>query len=170
MDNDGWLDIVSSGYGPNEGNLHVYWNNGDGTFSETGQHFYGSYDSSCALGDLNSDGYVDIVVTGYSRNKGGNAKSFFVYKNCGNRSFEMLNDAFCGFEGVDGATPSLGDVNHDGLPDILVGGHGAKHEITTWLYLNNREIFVLSLTGLIMMILSANQELLTESVMEIIIW
>lgn len=136
MDNDGWLDIVSSGYGPNEGNLHVYWNNGDGTFSETGQHFYGSYDSSCALGDLNSDGYVDIVVTGYSRNKGGNAKSFFVYKNCGNRSFEMLNDAFCGFEGVDGATPSLGDVNHDGLPDILVGGHGAKHEITTWLYLN----------------------------------
>ena len=73
------------------------------------------------------------------------------------------------FEGVDGATPSLGDVNHDGLPDILVGGHGAKHEITTWLYLNKGD-FVLSLTGLIMMILSANQELLTESVMEIIIW
>ena len=121
--------------------MHVYWNNGDGTFSETGQHFYGSYDSSCALGDLNADGYMDIVVTGYSRNKGGNAKSFFVYKNCGNRSFEMLNDAFCGFEGVDGATPSLGDVNHDGLPDILVGGHGAEHEITTWLYLNKGDFY-----------------------------
>ncbi len=136
MDNDSWLDIVSSGYGPNEGNLHIYWNNGDGTFSENDQHFFGSYDSSCMLGDLNADGYMDIVVTGYSRNKGGNAKSFFAYKNSGNRRFEMLNDAFCGFEGVDGATPSLGDVNHDGLPDILVGGHGEKHEITTWLYLN----------------------------------
>ena len=42
----------------------------------------------------------------------------------------MLNDLFCGFEGVDGATPSFGDVNHDGLPDILIGGHGEKHEIT----------------------------------------
>ncbi|WP_455498116.1 FG-GAP-like repeat-containing protein [Coprobacter sp.] len=142
MDNDGWLDIVSSGYGPNEGNLHIYWNNGDGTFSETGQHFYGSYDSSCSLGDLNADGYMDIVVTGFSRNKGGgSAKSFFVYKNCGNRSFEMLNDSFCGFEGVDGATPSLGDVNHDGLPDILVSGHGSKHEITTWLYLNKGDFY-----------------------------
>ena len=30
----------------------------------------------------------------------------------------------------------MGDVNHDGLPDILVGGHGSEHEITTWLYLN----------------------------------
>lgn len=142
MDNDGWLDIVSSGYGPNEGNLHIYWNNGDGTFSETGQHFYGSYDSSCSLGDLDADGYMDIVVTGYSRNKGGgSAKSFFVYKNRGNRSFEMLNDSFCGFEGVDGATPSLGDVNHDGLPDILVGGHGSEHEITTWLYMNKGDFY-----------------------------
>ena len=48
----------------------------------------------------------------------------------------MLDDLFCGFEGVDGATPSFGDVNHDGLPDILAGGHGESHEITTWLYLN----------------------------------
>lgn len=137
MDNDGWLDIVSSGYGPNEGNLHVYWNNGDGTFSETDQQLFGSYDSSCATADFDADGLMDILVTGFSRNKGGgSAKSFFIYKNNGGRTFEMLNDAFCGFEGVDGATPSIADVNHDGLPDILVGGHGQQHEITTWLYLN----------------------------------
>lgn len=136
MDNDGWLDIVSSGYGPDEGNLHVYWNNGDGTFSENEQYLYGANDSSCSLCDLDADGYMDIVVTGYSRNKGSGAKSFYVYRNCGNRNFEMLNDLFCGFEGVDGATPSFGDVNHDGLPDILIGGHGEKHDITTWLYLN----------------------------------
>lgn len=136
MDNDGWLDIVSSGYGPGEGNLRVYWNNGNGTFSENKQYLYGSNDSSCALADLDADGRMDIVVTGYSRNKGSGGKSFYVYRNCGDRRFEMLNDLFCGFEGVDGATPSFGDVNHDGLPDILIGGHGEKHDITTWLYVN----------------------------------
>lgn len=137
MDNDGRLDIISSGYGLNEGNLHIYWNNGDGTFSENDDNLYGSYDSSCGICDMDNDGYQDIVVTGFSRNKGaGSAKSFFIYKNNGNRSFAMLNDDFCGFEGVDGATMAIGDVNHDGLADILVGGHGQEHEITTWLYLN----------------------------------
>lgn len=136
MDNDGWLDIISSGYGPGEGNLRIYWNNGDGTFSENGQYLYGSYDSSCFPCDLNADGYTDIVVTGYSATKGQNTKSFYVYRNKGGRTFEMLDNLFCGFEGVDGATPSFGDVNHDGLPDILAGGHGESHEITTWLYLN----------------------------------
>lgn len=137
MDNDGYLDIVSSGYGLNEGNLHVYWNNGDGTFSERPERLYGSYDASCAIGDLDNDGYQDIVVAGFSANKGGGStKSFFIYRNNGDRTFSMLNDSFCGFEGVDGATPALGDVNNDGLVDILVGGHGATHEITTWVYLN----------------------------------
>lgn len=133
MDNDGWPDIVSSGYGSGEGSLHVYWNNGDGTFSESNQYLYGSNDSSCSVCDLDADGYMDIIVTGFSPDRG---KSFYIYQNRGGRKFEMLSNLFCGFEGIDGATPSFGDVNHDGLPDILIGGHGEKHEITTWLYLN----------------------------------
>lgn len=138
MDNDGWLDIVSSGYGPEEGNLRVYWNNGDGTFTESSQYLFGSYDSACTVADLDADGYLDILVAGFANNKGsGSAKSLYVYHNRGGRSFEMLNDLFCGFEGIDGATPSIGDVNNDGLPDILLGGHGATHEITTWIYVNN---------------------------------
>ena len=57
----------------------------------------------------------------------------------------MLDDLFCGFEGVDGATPSFGDVNHDGLPDILAGGHGEDMK-SDWLYLN-REISASSLAA-----------------------
>ena len=140
MDSDGWLDIVATGYDANEGAMHIYWNNGDGTFSETTQRFFGSYDASCVPADLDADGLLDILVTGFSSNKGGNAKSVFVYHNRGGRAFAMLSDSYCGFEGVDGSTPAVADVNHDGLPDILLGGHGQEHEITTWLYLNRGDM------------------------------
>lgn len=137
MDADGYLDIMASGYGSREGNLHIYWNNGDGTFSEKPGRMFGSYDSSCMPADFNADGLMDILVTGYSNYGAGNRKDVFIYKNEGNRTFSLINSDLCGFEGVDGATPDVADVNHDGLPDILLGGHGASHEITTWLYLNN---------------------------------
>ena len=136
IDGDGWLDIVSAGYSDNQGCLYIYWNNGDGTFTRSDGSLYGAYDSSCFPADFDGDGLTDILVTGFSSNKGSNAKSCFIYRNLGNRQFTMLDDSYCGFEGVDGATPDVADVNHDGLPDILIGGHGATHEITTWLYLN----------------------------------
>ncbi len=136
FDNDGRLDIMTSGYGSLEGNLHIYWNNGDGTFSELPGRFFGSYDSSCMPADLNGDGLTDILVTGYAGYGSGNSKEIFIYRNNGNRQFSLVPRAECGFEGVDGATPDVADVNGDGLPDILIGGHGSEHEITTWLYLN----------------------------------
>ncbi len=140
MDGDGMLDIVSAGYEANDGALYIYWNNGDGTFSESPQYFRGSYDGACVPADLDGDGLCDILVSGFSSNKGNTAKSVFVYRNNGDRTFAMINDDDCGFEGVDGSTPDIADVNHDGLADILIGGHGQEHEITTWLYLNNGEM------------------------------
>lgn len=138
MDSDGWLDIVASGYGAREGNLTIYYNNGDGTFSQSGQDFIGTFDGTCYPVDINADGLIDIVSAGYSNPSGnGSCKNFHIYQNLGNRNFTFLPIEYCGFEGVDGATPDIADVNNDGLPDILVGGHGATHEITTWLYLNN---------------------------------
>lgn len=140
MDNDGLLDIVSAGYEANDGVLYIYYNNGDGTFSEPTQTFRGSYDGACVPADLDGDGFNDILVTGFSSNKGNMAKSVFIYRNNGDRTFAMLNDSFSGFEGVDGSTPSIADVNNDGLADILIGGHGQEHEITTWLYLNKGDM------------------------------
>ena len=140
MDNDGLLDVVSAGYEANNGAMYIYWNNGDGTFSESSQRFCGAYDGACVPADLDGDGLDDILVTGFSANKGNTAKSVFVYRNNGNRTFAMLNDEFSGFEGVDGSTPSIADVNHDGLADILIGGHGQTHEITTWLYINKGDM------------------------------
>ena len=133
LDGDGWLDIMSSGYGLSRNSeLHIYWNNGNGTFTESDQTFLGVNDSSCGICDLNNDGLPDLVVPGYYFNT--KTKQFYFYKNLGDRKFEKVDVAI--LEGIDGGQLSFGDVNQDGLTDILVGGHGAEHEHTTWLYIN----------------------------------
>ncbi len=58
FDNDGWLDILVSGPG-----LVMYHNNGDGTYSTVSGAFGGAMASflSFATGDLNHDGFIDMV-------------------------------------------------------------------------------------------------------------
>lgn len=60
FDNDGWLDILVSGPG-----LVMYKNNHDGTFSQLTGVFGGAMTSflSFATGDLNHDGFTDLVAS-----------------------------------------------------------------------------------------------------------
>lgn len=55
FDNDGWVDVLTSG---NKG--QIFLNNGDLTFTEVTDVFDGQAMESYALGDLNNDGFVDI--------------------------------------------------------------------------------------------------------------
>ena len=55
FDNDGWVDILTSG---NKG--QIFLNNGDLTFTEVTDVFDNQAMESYALGDLNGDGFVDV--------------------------------------------------------------------------------------------------------------
>ena len=67
FDNDGYLDILLTGYGPAGPVSKVYRNNGNNTFSEqTGIILTGVGSSSVAWGDYNNDGKLDILLTGDS--------------------------------------------------------------------------------------------------------
>lgn len=132
LDGDGWLDILASGYGYSRKSEHqIYWNNGDGTFSEEFIPMLPLCSSSCSVADLNNDGLPDLVLTGVFSET--DRKNMYICKNNGDRTFTLLNTEF---EGVDGGQLAFGDVNQDGFVDIFMGGHGAEHEHTTWLYLN----------------------------------
>ena len=135
LDNDGWLDIFSTGYGYSRASeVHIYWNQHDGTFIESEIEFDNTYNSSCDVYDLDNDGKLDLIMTGVYFD--GESKQFFLYKNLGDRQFEKLEKE-C-LVPIDGGQLSFGDVNNDGLPDMLAGGHADlnNYQHTTWLYVN----------------------------------
>jgi enediyne biosynthesis protein E4 len=141
LDNDGFEDlyVLGSGY-----SNHLFHNNGNGTFTDitssagvAGDPTY--YYSSCTMGDVNNDGYLDIVagttyhpwtnrhpvfVTGYIPG----TEPDYLFLNNGNNTFtdasessgirNLLGDAVPNGENVTWAV-ALVDIDQDGDLDLM---------------------------------------------------
>jgi enediyne biosynthesis protein E4 len=126
-DRDGYVDLfVVNGtqLEPRAGNeqpvSHLYHNNGDGTFTdvtrEAGVAYSGWGQGACAA-DFDNDGYDDLFVTYYGKNR--------LYHNNGNGTFtEMAERA--GVAGADGRWNSgcaFVDYDRDGKVDLFVANY-----------------------------------------------
>jgi len=88
-DNDGWIDLfVANGNVNNTAiNDFLYHNNGDGTFQKITSGSLvndGELGDSCAWGDYNGDGFLDLFVSNF------NGQNNRLYRNSGNANHWLI--------------------------------------------------------------------------------
>ena len=153
FDHDGWTDLIITGYRqtrpPGEANdrLTRIFKNVNGKFvMQTGNVTSGGYNKnfyelsrgSVHVGDINHDGYADIVVTGKRNLPSGNDWTN-LYINNGDGTFrEFIDNVYNSRtqRSADGETVFV-DLNGDGYDDIVeVMNYGGQQRAN--IYINNR--------------------------------
>ncbi|OAN11039.1 hypothetical protein A3K86_18870 [Photobacterium jeanii] len=112
MNGDGHLDIVYAGAGTYSDGI-VYLNDGKGQFQQTVPLWDNEYmrsSSAVAVGDLNADGFPDVVVTDAASNR------LFINNGASQLAFSENSQIL----GSGGASAILSDVNSDGHLDVLL--------------------------------------------------
>jgi hypothetical protein len=113
LNGDGKLDLVGS---TNYNGIYVFLGNGDGTFQAPVNYSTGTTSGCCsgvAVGDLNSDGKLDIAL---SANDG-----ISILLNTGSGAFGAATYYPSGVSGsATGDGIAIGDLNGDKKPDVVV--------------------------------------------------
>lgn len=155
FDNDGWVDIVSTGYCdgndiyPGGDGIRFYRNQGDGTFQDVTnlvaeacgttlsgiQERWGTEDSGLSIVDFNQDGKADIFFSGSMR--GRDKKVAIVLQNVSSGStfgFEEISTGILPTSGVTCRLFTVADFNGDDYPDFLLRGWTNFEDINDWRY------------------------------------
>lgn len=118
---DGYPDFISIGsIGGGEREVHLYENNQDSTFTEVTTSFTGLAASSAVWGDLNKDGYPDLVLSGVSGSlDNGDSRTMEVWFNNAGEGFFQVPEYF---EGLTFGGIILSDMDGDKDLDIVTLG------------------------------------------------
>ncbi|HMQ70343.1 MAG TPA: FG-GAP-like repeat-containing protein, partial [Ignavibacteria bacterium] len=124
---DGYSDVIvgAGGYYSSDGKVYIYYG-GENMNNIADRTFYGTVFSGerfgsavSSAGDVNGDGYSDILVGAYIYNNyRGRATLYF---GGSNEKLEFSGASVNDFYGI--SVSSAGDVNADGYSDIIIGAH-----------------------------------------------
>jgi hypothetical protein len=119
------------------GALHVYLGNADGTFTaKAAPTTTATNYSVAALGDLNQDGKLDLIVAGNVAGTSAGAGTPNIYTLLGNGdgTFQAANTvALAGPDGIGATSIDLADFNKDGRLDVVAGN---ANDVTELLFGN----------------------------------
>ncbi len=122
VDNDGDLDVGSMSFGCCAG-VHVYLNQGNGTWVQSYGFVGGNTDHGFAFGDVNGDGFPDFVA---------GQQNGTVYLGNGSGGFVHADGNLPGGGSSGRIGPDLGDANGDGRDDLSWCNTSGGVEVWTW--------------------------------------
>jgi hypothetical protein len=119
---DGKLDLVVTNRV--DGTVSVLLGNGDGTFQPQVAYNTGAVPNVVAVADVNGDGYLDVVVALPYNSSGNPNNQVAVFLGNGNGTLQppVYYDVGVGPQFV-----AVQDLNHDGLPDLVVANTGINN-------------------------------------------
>ncbi len=117
FDVDGDLDLAANSFGSGNG-VHVYRNNGDGTWTQTFARTGGNARAHLCCGDVNGDGFPDIAAS-YQYGT--------IFLGDGEGGFTSGDQGLPDAGSVTFSSVSLGDVNGDGCADLAYTKAGGVH-------------------------------------------
>lgn len=134
LNHDGWLDLVFGGFDNPE--LTVYYGSATGftgiaprTIRMEANGRIWQETRFLALTDLNCDGWLDLIVPQIT-----SPESFVLWG--GPQGFDFKNRQ--AFQVRNACNANVADLNHDGFPDLIFGGHaqsiGKPHDAFLYIY------------------------------------
>jgi PKD repeat protein len=121
VDNDGDLDLGSISFGCCAG-VHVYLNQGDGTWAQSFGFLGENADNQFTFGDVNGDGNADLAV---------NHSNGAVYLGDGTGGYALEHGNLPNAASI--TSVALGDANHDGRDELALTNNNGGVQVWTWL-------------------------------------
>lgn len=124
IDNDNDLDVLISGYTPNNQFCELYTNDGTGNFTLVNNTpFTGFYNGAVVFGDIDGDNDKDVIVSGYNSNSSNYFNICNIFTNDGSGNFSQVSNT--PFDSVARGSLSLSDIDGDTDLDLFVTGYNS---------------------------------------------